>query len=190
VFRTEQQGHGDSGMVWILTLSHQGPQIQLTHIIFKREFAMSNQNAVYFMIGSADQSHDALMRHYHNEDYVENFDKIHLRRSIGSRWPFAQVRRIWQDRAAKRHLRLSIMRLGSLSSHLLDDIGIGSFLDGSGDELVPAPIAATKAETAPVLPEAMTALAPVAQRLVQTAPVRAPYLPAAQPTLPSGLQAA
>jgi uncharacterized protein YjiS (DUF1127 family) len=57
------------------------------------------------------------------------------------RAPLAALARVWQDHATKRHLRLSIERLRSMSDHLLDDAGLTNYsvMDEDFDRPVDAP---------------------------------------------------
>ena len=85
------------------------------HLIFK----------VLFQSDYASQ--DALMNAYRNEDYVAHYHEIHPVRPPSAFWPFGMIRQLWQAQAEQRKLRLATYRLGSMSAHLLADIGAGSF---------------------------------------------------------------
>lgn len=79
-------------------------------------------------------SKDALMKVYGNEDYVAHYHEIHPARPQSTRWAFAMIGRFWKGLGQRRQLRLVSCRLDSLSSHLLADIGAGSFATLAGVE--------------------------------------------------------
>lgn len=88
---------------------------------------MASQFQIKVLFQTDYTSTSALMQAYRNEDYVAHYHQIHPARPLSARWPFALIGRLWRDGAERRHLRLSLDRLGSLSGHLLADIGAGSF---------------------------------------------------------------
>ena len=61
---------------------------------------------------------------YAPETAQANFNAMHPKQELAGRWPFSVIRRMWRDWANDRHLRQSIVRLNSLSQHLLDDVGL------------------------------------------------------------------
>ena len=83
---------------------------------------MSRANAFDFMLRAVDLTQNDTMRSYRNEDYVVHYDAIHPRVGLLSRWPFRPVIAAWRAHLERRHLRLAISRLASLSEHLLADI--------------------------------------------------------------------
>ena len=95
---------------------------------------MSSQPLIKVFFHSDYQSKDALMRAYRNEDYVAHYHEIHPARPLSVRWPFALIRQLWQALGDQRRSRLSTDRIGSMSSHLLADIGAGSFAFIAADE--------------------------------------------------------
>ena len=95
---------------------------------------MSSQPIIKVFFHSDYQSKDALMRAYRNEDYVAHYHEIHPARPLSVRWPFALIRQLWQALGDQRRSRLSTDRIGSMSSHLLADIGAGSFASMAADE--------------------------------------------------------
>ena len=95
---------------------------------------MAPQFQIKDLFQSDYTSRAALMQAYRNEDYVAHYHDIWPRRPLSARWPFALILRLWQAGAKRRLTRLSMDRIGSMSSHLLADIGAGSFASMAADE--------------------------------------------------------
>ena len=124
---------------------------------------MSHQLIFQVLFQSDYTSKDALMKAYRNEDYVAHYHEIHPARPLSTRWPFALIGRFWKGVGQGQQSRLGNYRLDSLSSHLLADIGAGSFATLAGVE---GRIAAQQAEAW----DAMAALARAQKFPAQAAP--------------------
>lgn len=131
---------------------------------------MASQFQIKVLFQSDYTSTSALMQAYRNEDYVAHYHDIHPARPLSGRWPFAQILRLWRIGAERRHLRMSLDRIGSLSGHLLADIGASSLvtfaeaLEPKADRMLQ--LLANEKEAA----DAMAALSPTKTPSVQAAP--------------------
>lgn len=85
---------------------------------------MSLTSAFDFMLRSPDLTRDDMLSYCRNEDCVAHYDEIHPKRSLLSRWPFGPAIAGWRGYVGRRQLKLAIVRLDSLSAHLLADIGL------------------------------------------------------------------
>lgn len=131
---------------------------------------MSNQISIRVPFQSDFTSQDALLNFYRNEDYVAHYDEIHPARPLMARWPFALIGRLWQAMGERRQLRLACVGLGSLSSHLLADIGAGSFASmAAGQERTAVQLRMIQSQQAEAR-DAMAALARAPKQQAQLAP--------------------
>ena len=89
---------------------------------------MASQFQIKVLFQSDYTSDHALMQAYRNEDYVAHYHQIHPARPLSVRWPFALIGRLWRAGAERRQARLSLCRVGSLSGHVLADIGASSLM--------------------------------------------------------------